>query len=75
MILIKGNVAYLQSIMKACRSHGAKASIKKLSFYGYDGFHYAELLGMDINDTIVQTTNLRSETLGMMPHVEHFIRV
>ena len=73
MILIK--TTNLDSIVQACKRHGAKAYVRKLSFYGFEGFAHAEMLGLTINDKVVQSSNLRSETLASMDFIEQFIKV
>jgi uncharacterized protein (UPF0254 family) len=73
--LIKGNPMHLDAIKKKCQSHGVGASIMQLSFFGYDGFYYAEQLGMNINDKVVVADGMRSETLASIPFVEGFVRI
>ena len=74
-VLIKGNPMHLDAIRKKCNAHGVGASIMQLSFFGYDGFFYAEQLGVSINDKVVVANGMRSEPLTGMPFVEGFLRI
>ena len=73
--LLKTNPILIDKIIEACEAHGATASVRTLSSYGFSGFGYAISLGLGINDKVIEVDGLRSETIALLDGVIKFVRV